>query len=46
MSTSRFDSGIQLLDKVVIQLNNLEKSFQLGEKQRRVDENDSKQFSY
>jgi len=25
MSTSRFDSGIQLLDKVVIQLNNLEK---------------------
>ena len=29
MSTSRFDSGITLLDKVVIQLNNLEKFTQI-----------------
>ncbi len=29
MSSSRFDSGITLLDKVVIQLNNLEKFTQI-----------------
>ena len=29
MSTSRFDSGITLLDKVIIQLNNLEKFTQI-----------------